>query len=306
MTPVCPMAPFLGLRPQVPSLADYVVSSSLSVTSLLLSAPGASPFLPSSIAAAPASFPHAPVPFFSYFPSVLAPFVATFIWSLPSIPSCWAPLSSLSAPLASPGFSLGHSAPPPPPLSLLPSAPGFPSALPAPLSAVGLSGPPGFPTSSSGALVDPGTHASGGAPPSASRGSGFGFPGALGTSDPDDASLHHGLDDSSVKGESALGKADFSKAFHEVVTLITGFFPHVKPSSSSSSEESVPWMDICGPSSSCDPRIFLSFFDKMSALSKKVNEKFRKTADEWKKTSIALPRWVDIYCLGQGRPSCLV
>ena len=91
--------------------------------------------------------------------------------------------------------------------------------------------------------------------------------------------------------------ADFSRAFYEVVTLITGFFPHAKPSSSSSSVESFPWMDICGPSSSCDPCIFLSLFDKLSLLSKEVNKKFRKAPDE-EKMSAALPRWGDIYCPG--------
>ena len=68
--------------------------------------------------------------------------------------------------------------------------------------------------------------------------------GAPGSSDPDDTFLYHNLDDSSVKeekGEAALSKAAFSRAFHEVVSLITGFFPHAKPASSSSSaEESVP------------------------------------------------------------------
>ena len=36
----------------------------------------------------------------------------------------------------------------------------------------------------------------------------------------------------------------------------------------------------------------------MSALSKQVNEKFQKTADEKKKTSSAPPRWGDVYRLG--------
>ena len=45
------------------------------------------------------------------------------------------------------------------------------------------------------------------------------------------------------KGESAFGKAAFSKAFHEVVTLTIGFFPRAKPFSSSSSEELIPWED---------------------------------------------------------------
>ena len=64
-----------------------------------------------------------------------------------------------------------------------------------------------LPAPSSGILVDPGAHFSGGAPPSASCGSGLGFAGASCASVPDNAFLYHGFDDSSVKG-------DFSKAFH--------------------------------------------------------------------------------------------
>ena len=128
--------------------------------------------------------------------------------------------------------------------------------------------------------MNPGTGASCSAPPSASVGSGPSVAGAAGSSDPDGAFLYHDFDDSSVKGQSTLGKAAFSQAFHEVVTLIAGFFPRAKPSSSSSpSEELVPWEDICGPSG-CDPWIFLSLFNKISALSKQVNEKFQKTVDE--------------------------
>ena len=137
--------------------------------------------------------------------------------------------------------------------------------------------------------MDPGVHFSDGAPPSALCGSGLGFAGASCASVPDNAFLYHGFDDSSEKG-------DFSKAFHEVVTLITGLFLHVKPSFSSSSVESFPWMDICGPSSR-DSWIFLSRFDKMPALSKEMNEKFWKVADETK-MSTALPHWGDVYHLG--------
>ena len=62
--------------------------------------------------------------------------------------------------------------------------------------------------------------------------------------------------------------------------------------------ESIPWEDICGPSSGHDPRIFLSLFDTMLSLSKQVNEKFQKTADDKMMMSSALPRWRDVYCLG--------
>ena len=60
-------------------------------------------------------------------------------------------------------------------------------------------------------------------------------------------------------------------------------------SSSSSTEDSVPQEDICGPSSGHDPWIFLMLVDKMKSLSKEISEKFRKAADERKKTSFALP-----------------
>ena len=60
MTPVCALAPFVGMQPQVPSLASSVASS-FSVASLLSSAFGTSPFLPPSTAASPASFLRVPV-----------------------------------------------------------------------------------------------------------------------------------------------------------------------------------------------------------------------------------------------------
>ena len=79
-----------------------------------------------------------------------------------------------------------------------------------------------------------------------------------------------------------------------MVTLISGFFPLAKPSSSSSME-SFPWMDMFGPATCCDPRI-LALFNKLSALLKEV-EKFQKAADE-KKVSTSLLCWADICCLG--------
>ena len=86
-------------------------------------------------------------------------------------------------------------------------------------------GAPGLPALSSGVSMGLSTSASGGAPPSTSCGSGFDFAGASGASDsPNDAFLYHGFDDFLEKGEKelpTLGKVDFSKAFHEVVSLIT-------------------------------------------------------------------------------------
>ena len=127
----------------------------------------------------------------------------------------------------------------------------------------------------------------------ASLGSVFDFAGAFGTLDSHgDALPYFGFDDSSVKGEkeaSVLGKVDFSRASHEVVLLITSFFPHAKPSSSPSSLESYPWMDVFGTANRCDPRIFLSLIDKLSSVSKEVSEKFRKAVGNRRKASTALP-----------------
>ena len=130
--PVHPLAPPVGLRPHVPSLAPSVAPSLFCVSSRVLSAPGASPLLPSS-AAATASFPHAPVPPSSCFPFVSASADMIISWSLPTMPSCSAPfLCSVSAPTHSkvfPVFSLGSSAAPHPSSSSL-----LPLALAAPLS----------------------------------------------------------------------------------------------------------------------------------------------------------------------------
>ena len=133
---------------------------------------------------------------------------------------------------------------------------------------------------------------------------GFDFAGVSGASDSTyDAFLYHGFDDSSLMGEkaaSALGKANFSKAFHEVVSLIMSFFLHAKPSSSSSSSssESFPWVDIFGVSNRRDPRIFLTLFGKLSSVLKEVSEKFHKVTDNKAAASTALLRWGDVYRLG--------
>ena len=82
-----------------------------------------------------------------------------------------------------------------------------------------------------------------------------------------------------------MGKDEFSKAFHEVITLITGFFPHLKPSSASPSDDLYPWLDVFGTSLRRNPRLFLTLFEKLSALSKEIDEKFRKAADDKKSSS---------------------
>ena len=144
-----------------------------------------------------------------------------------------------------------------------------------------------------------GASASGDARPVGPCGSVFYFAGTSGASDSrDDAFQYRGFHNSSVKGEKespALDKADVSRAFHKVVSLITSFFPHAKLSSSM---ESYPWMDVFGSSHCRDPRIFFSLFDKLSSVSKEVNEKFRKATDDKKKASTDLPHWGDTYRLG--------
>ena len=103
----------------------------------------------------------------------------------------------------------------------------------------------------------------------------------------------------STKGEKdspALGKGESSKSFHEMVNLITGFFPCAKLDSPSSSLESFPWLDVVNVFQRRGPRIFLTLFEKLEAVSKEVFEKFRKATDG-RKTSSALPTWGDVYRL---------
>ena len=293
--PIHPITP-LCLRPAGPAFPSSraSASSSFSVSSLLLPTTCSS-YFPSLSAPAPPPFPCASIPppqCFVPAPPTSAHTVVS--WSLPSVPSCSAPSFSSVAPRASSfvptAFSLVLSAPlpPPPATSLLPS-----SSLP-----YSLAPPPSFASSTSASFsapppctpVAPHVGISSGAPHSASSASTPSWSGAAGSLD---------FDDSSVKEEAVLSKAAFSKAIHKVVSLVMGFFPCAKPdSSSSSTEDSVPWEDICVPSSGFDPRIFLSLFDKMKSLSKEVCEKFQKAADERKKASSALPRWGDAYRLG--------
>ena len=89
---------------------------------------------------------------------------------------------------------------------------------------------------------------------------------------------------------SALGKEEF-KIFHEVMNLITSFFPRSKSASLASSSVSFPWLDVLVASQQCAPRIFLILFEKPAAVSKEVFDKFTKVADNKRKTSSALPTW---------------
>ena len=58
-----------------------------------------------------------------------------------------------------------------------------------------------------------------------------------------------------------------------------------------------PWLDIVNVAQQCDPRIFLTLFEKLVAVLKEVFEKFRKAAGGKKKTSSALLTWGDVYRL---------
>ena len=107
-------------------------------------------------------------------------------------------------------------------------------------------------------------------------------------------------DDSSVKREkdsSVLSKSESSRIFHEVVNLIAGFFPSVTSDSPSSSPGSIPWLDVVSVPQQHDPRVFLTLFKKLAALSKEVSEHFQTTAQGKTTTSSALPGWGDIYRL---------
>ena len=57
-------------------------------------------------------------------------------------------------------------------------------------------------------------------------------------------------------------------------------------------------MDVFSVCNSRDPHIFLTLFGKLSSVSEEVNEKFHKAADDKKKASTSLPRWGDVYRLG--------
>ena len=86
----------------------------------------------------------------------------------------------------------------------------------------------------------------------------------------------HDGNDASDRGDKespSLGKADSSKAFCEVVSLITGFFPEAKHSGSSSVDFS-PWSDNFGVPRRHDPCVFLSVFDKLALVKKDIEEKF--------------------------------
>ena len=287
--PFCP--PFAsGSAPLASSSSS---SSSFPISSILSSAPSsvlhsffAPPLAPVS-ASSVASFPY-PLPFVSS---------ASVSWSLPVVVSCLAPsLVSFSAPAPSGPFP---PAPPPPPSALFPRGASFSSSSAPPLpAAVPSSGVSGVPSSALFVPSGVGTLAPGVSAFDAPHNS-FSFASTSGA-DFSDPCYFCDCDDSLTKGKKespALVKGESSKIFHKVVNLMTGFFPHAKSDSSSSSSESFPWLDVVNVSQQCHPCIFLTLFEKLAAVSKEVFEKFCKAADIKKRTLSAFPAWGDVYHL---------
>ena len=117
--------------------------------------------------------------------------------------------------------------------------------------------------------------------------------------------------------ELPLAKGEFSKSFHEVIALITTYFPASKPSESlhevidlittyfpaskpsvsSEPDSLIPWLDDVGDVRKRCPRVFLNLFEKLAAVHEEVNEKFLKAADKTKASS-SLPPWSEVCCLG--------
>ena len=78
-------------------------------------------------------------------------------------------------------------------------------------------------------------------------------PGTWGTSGSSHEDVLHYVDDDvrSNKDDSnspVLGKVDFSRRFQEMINLITGYFPHAKPSMSAHSDDLILWLDTLGNS----------------------------------------------------------
>ena len=144
-------------------------------------------------------------------------------------------------------------------------------------SAVLSSGVPGVSSSPLIAPSDLGTSASGLSTSDAARDS-FLFASTSGATYSDPCSFCD-VDDLSAMGEKespALGKGESSKILHEVVNLITSFFPYSKSTSPTSSSVSFPWLDVLGASRQCDPRIFLTLFEKLAAVSRRCSRSLQK------------------------------
>ena len=63
-------------------------------------------------------------------------------------------------------------------------------------------------------------------------------------------------------------------------------------------DDLIPWLGVFGNTCCRSPRVFLNLFEMLSAISKEVEEKFVKAAEDKKKASTTLPQWGEVYCLG--------
>ena len=111
-------------------------------------------------------------------------------------------------------------------------------------------------------------------------------PGTSGTAVPDDD-----FDPDFDKGDKDVpsGKFSSAKSFQDMISLITSYFPSSRLAVDTDSDPLIPWMDSfrnarCHPS-----RVYLSLFQKLSAIPKEVDAKFLKFADKKKKPSSSLP-----------------
>ena len=212
----------------------------------------------------------------------------------PSVPTLSVPVHSLVPPIASLGFPGSSLVPPVAHLSSVASVSGSslaPSDFPGDLWSSPYVSAGAASSSAFGFSHSAGLRVSFGSIPGTSDVFGSIGEVPLNYTDVDDSS------DEDDKESPSLGKGEFSKSFQEVISLITGFFPHSKSSVASSSDELIPWLDVFGNTRHRSPRVFLNFFDKLSTISKEI-EKFDKVADDKKKASSAFHHWGEVYCLG--------
>ena len=217
-----------------------------------------------------ASHLQAPVPASSFLIVSSTSSATVVSWSLPVVITCSAPpVSSLAAPahtLVPPVVSLDSVAPPPP-SSLLPPVTSFPSVPPAPLFSFTSSGVPGVPHSS--------LYVSAGLGFSASRcpcGSFLDGTGTSGTSySHDNPFTYRDFEDSLMKGEESpvFGKADFSRAFYEVVDFNYKLLPSCQAFIFLLFQRVVS-VDGCFGCVASSQSPDLSLFDKLLSVSKEI------------------------------------
>ena len=101
----------------------------------------------------------------------------------------------------------------------------------------------------------------------------------------------------SVMAKIPLGRVAHLQAFWEVISFIASFFHDAKPAESCAVDRS-PWFDDIGAARQRDPRVFLSLFDKLSSVKKKIEYKFAKVTDDKKKATTSLLASSDVHHLG--------